>query len=86
MSWLKLPVMSTKEIPSGRFPRLSLVAAKSCRAGSFEVTVNDTLVFSKLERKGFPDFNEIVDAVIAIEGGGSPKTIQKVQKSNCSIS
>ncbi|KAK8406244.1 hypothetical protein O3P69_007155 [Scylla paramamosain] len=70
--------MSTKEIPSGRFLRLSLVAAKSCRAGSFEVTVNDTLIFSKLERKAFPDFDEIVDAVIAVEGGGSPKTIKRI--------
>lgn len=39
------------------------------RSSSFEVTVNDTLIFSKLERNSFPDFDEIVDAVIAVEGG-----------------
>ncbi|XP_063849271.1 uncharacterized protein LOC135093689 [Scylla paramamosain] len=41
------------------------------RSSSFEVTVNDSLIFSKLERKGFPDFDEIVDAVIAVEDGGN---------------
>lgn len=54
-------------------------------SGSFEVTVNDTLIFSKLERKAFPDFDKVVEAVIAAEGGGSPKTVEDVQKSSCCL-
>ncbi|KAG7174602.1 Migration and invasion enhancer 1-like [Homarus americanus] len=51
---------------------------------SFEVTVNDTVVFSKLERGGFPDNEEIVAIVIAAEAGGAIGTAQK-SKSSCTI-
>ncbi|KAG0723023.1 hypothetical protein GWK47_043412 [Chionoecetes opilio] len=77
--------MSLRETLCGRFLRLNLLDARSCRAGSFEVTVNDTLIFSKHERKAFPDFDEVVEAVIAADGGASPKSVENVQKSSCSI-
>lgn len=53
-------------------------------SGSFEVTVNSSLIFSKLERGGFPDFDEVVEAVASAANGGSIKEIKNVQKS-CTI-
>nr|ADM18134.1 selenoprotein W2a [Eriocheir sinensis] len=54
------------------------------RARSFEVTVNDTLIFSKVERGAFPNFDEVVEVVISADGGGSLKRVEKVEKS-CTI-
>lgn len=55
-----------------------------CISASFEVTVNETVIHSKLERGAFPEFTEVVEIVAAADGGGSIKQVEKVQKS-CTI-
>ncbi|KAK4314020.1 hypothetical protein Pmani_014683 [Petrolisthes manimaculis] len=54
------------------------------RRSSFEVTVNETVIHSKLERGGFPEFTEVVEIVAAAEAGGSIKKVDKVQ-SSCTV-
>lgn len=54
------------------------------RRSSFEVTVNDMVTFSKLERGGFPNFEEVVEIVVAAENGGSVGTVKKTS-STCTI-
>jgi len=47
------------------------------RRSSFEVTINDKVAFSKLERGGFPEFNEMVQMIQRVEEGQEMGTIQK---------
>jgi len=54
------------------------------RRSSFEVNINDKVAFSKLERGGYPDFNEIVQMVQRSERGQELGTVQKTQ-SACTI-
>lgn len=37
------------------------------RRSSFEVTINERLVFSKLKERDFPNFSEMVDEVVAVK-------------------
>jgi selenoprotein W-related protein len=55
------------------------------RRTSFEVTVNDTVIHSKLATMKFPDFEEVVEIVTKVEGGGQPDQVTKVQESSCTI-
>ncbi|OCT86910.1 hypothetical protein XELAEV_18020600mg, partial [Xenopus laevis] len=54
------------------------------RSGSFEITVNGALIFSKLECGGFPYGEDIVDIVKKIKEG---KSVEKAtrNKKTCSI-
>lgn len=52
-------------------------------AGSFEVTVDSVLVFSKLERGRFPDFAETTDVVQQAAAGEQPATVVKTQSHCC---
>jgi len=54
------------------------------RQSSFEVIINDKLAFSKLDRGGFPDFQEMVEMVSRVESGGQMGIIEKTQ-SSCTI-
>jgi len=49
------------------------------RSSSFEVKVNSVLIFSKLEKGAFPDFEECVEAVLAASTGGEPNMVEKTQ-------
>jgi len=51
------------------------------RQSSFEVTINDKLSFSKLDRGGFPDFQEMSEMVSRVESGGEMGTIKETQSS-----
>ena len=46
---------------------------------SFEVTVNGTLIFSKLEDKKYPDLYQIVDEVVRVSEGEKPKYVTDKQ-------
>jgi len=48
------------------------------------VIINDKLAFSKLDRGGFPDFQEMVEMVSRVESGGEMGIIEKTQ-SSCTI-
>ena len=53
--------------------------------GSFEVKIDSVLIFSKLEKGSFPDFEETVASVESASAGGKPKMVEKVQPSLCTI-
>ena len=54
------------------------------RSTCFEVTVNDTVIHSKLKTMRFPDFEEVVDIVKKTVGGEAPGQVTKHQ-SMCAI-
>ncbi|XP_075929107.1 migration and invasion enhancer 1-like [Petromyzon marinus] len=47
------------------------------RKGSFEVMVNDVIIFSKLELGGFPEMD---DVLAAIRGAVEGRPLQKITK------
>jgi len=55
------------------------------RTSSFEVKINSVLIFSKLEKGSFPDFEETVASVEAASVGEKPKMVEKLQPSKCTI-
>ncbi|XP_026737137.1 migration and invasion enhancer 1 [Trichoplusia ni] len=56
------------------------------RQGSFEVAVNNTLVYSKLKTMALPDFNEVAQVVQNVSHGEEPQQIKGQQPINCAIS
>lgn len=62
------------------------VTGATGRKTSFEVTINEQVVFSKLKIGAFPDFAQIADQV---ENASTGKPVQEVtgtQSSSCSVS
>lgn len=56
------------------------------RRTSFEVTVNETVVHSKLSTMNFPDIEETVAIVKEVEGGAQPKQVTKMAEGGgCNI-
>jgi len=55
------------------------------RSSSFEITINDQLVFSKLKSGGFPIPDEVIGAVKHAASGGDPGLLQNVEKQSCTI-
>jgi len=56
------------------------------RRSSFEVTVNGSLVHTKLATMSFPDVEETVGIVQAVEAGGEPRKVNKMQEGGgCTI-
>ncbi|XP_059486022.1 migration and invasion enhancer 1 [Neocloeon triangulifer] len=63
------------------------LSGKEGRRGSFEVTINETLVHSKLQTLAFPDYDDVVEAAKEAEQGKPVRTKLKQQViTNCSIS
>lgn len=62
------------------------VTCKKGRRGSFEVTVNESLIYSKLQTMALPDFEEVVNVVSNVADGGEIRQIKGEQPINCSIS
>jgi selenoprotein W-related protein len=62
----------------------AVVDGRVGRRSSFEVKINDEIIFSKLDNGSFPDFDEIVSQVENVKSG---KKIEKVTKtqSGCVI-
>jgi predicted Rdx family selenoprotein len=55
------------------------------RRSSFEVTLNDKLIFSKLSQKGFPEFPVVVEECIKASKGVETSQVNDVAKSECII-
>jgi selenoprotein W-related protein len=53
--------------------------------GSFEVTVNGTLVYSKLSTMAFPDFKNVADIVSDAADGKEVMPVSKQQPIDCII-
>ncbi|KAG5839439.1 hypothetical protein ANANG_G00204970 [Anguilla anguilla] len=62
----------------------AIVSGKVGRSSSFEVTVNDMLVYSKLESHAFPDNSEVVEMVKKASAGGEVQKVKK-KKDSCLI-
>ncbi|XP_047022573.1 migration and invasion enhancer 1 [Helicoverpa zea] len=56
------------------------------RQGSFEVQVNDKLIYSKLQTMALPDFDEVAEVVNNVSLGEEPRLIKGQQPINCVIS
>lgn len=54
-------------------------------SGSFEVVINDKLVYSKLQTMALPDYGEIVEIVNDVTQGLEPREIKGQQPINCVI-
>lgn len=53
--------------------------------GSFEVSVNGTLVYSKLSTMAFPDFKNVTDIVNDAANGKEVVPVSKQQPIDCII-
>ncbi|XP_011560230.2 migration and invasion enhancer 1 [Plutella xylostella] len=62
------------------------VVCKRGRQGSFEVAINDKLVYSKLRTMALPDYEEVAQVVSDVAQGGEPREIKGEQPVNCVIS
>ncbi|KAG8440542.1 hypothetical protein GDO86_006329, partial [Hymenochirus boettgeri] len=51
------------------------------RTGSFEITVNDQLIFSKLDCGGFPFAEDVMQAIKKIKEGNTVEKISRNKKS-----
>ncbi len=66
-------------------PGASVSGAKG-RRSSFEVTLNDKVIFSKLKSSGFPVFEKIVEEVVKASKGLETSEVTELQQSSCVIS
>ncbi|RTG80260.1 uncharacterized protein DC041_0007438 [Schistosoma bovis] len=53
--------------------------------GSFEITVNGNLIFSKLKCGRFPSTEAIISELINIENGETPREVNEYESSNCNL-
>jgi len=60
------------------------ISGEPGRASSFEVKINDALVYSKLAAGAFPDFDDVVKAAEAVAAGGACTEI-KAAESSCTL-
>lgn len=58
-----------------------VVGRRSC----FEVTVNGTLIHSKLSTMGFPNNEQVAKIVGDVAAGSEPTQVTEVEKSTCTI-
>jgi len=72
------------ELIKARVP-LAQVVGDVGRRTSFEVTVNGTLIHSKLKTMGFPNYDEVVKIVEDVAKGSDPTPVINVEKSGCVI-
>lgn len=63
----------------------AVVSGKVGRSSSFEVVLNGTLIFSKLECQGFPYAKDVIAEIKKLEGGVQVEKIQDSQSPGCSI-
>lgn len=53
--------------------------------GSFEIVVNDKLIYSKLQTMALPDYDEVAQVVNDVSNGSKPREIKGQQPINCAI-
>lgn len=55
-------------------------------AGAFEIKINDSPVYSKLQTLAFPDYENVKQVIADVHSGGAPKPITKQQPiTDCSV-
>jgi len=55
------------------------------RTTSFEITADGNVIYSKLEKRKFPVFKDVVAACIEIAETGKQKSEIKGEESSCSV-
>jgi len=75
----ELAAQITKAVPDAE------VTGVIGRRTSFEVTVDDSLIHSKLTTMKFPDFDEVVEIVKNCAAGSEPEKVTKHQPGMCTI-
>lgn len=55
------------------------------RRTSFEVTIGDTLVFSKLKLNAFPTAKDVIACIKEAQNGQNPSIIESGESAGCSI-
>lgn len=73
-----------KRVILSKVPSANVTGATG-RKTSFEVTVNDQVVFSKLKANAFPDFAEVADQVDNAAKGNAVQEVTGTQSSSCSV-
>ncbi|KAM3967410.1 migration and invasion enhancer 1-like [Aphomia sociella] len=63
----------------------AVVYCKRGRQGSFEITVNHKLVYSKMQTMAIPDYEEVAQVVYDVSQGSEPREIKGQQPINCAI-
>ncbi|XP_045766014.1 migration and invasion enhancer 1 [Maniola jurtina] len=66
-------------------PEATIVCNKG-RQGSFEVVVNDKLIYSKLQTMALPDYMEVAEVIQDVANGAEPREIKGQQPVNCALS
>lgn len=69
--------MILAEVPTAK------VTGAAGRRTSFEVTVNNKLIFSKLEKSSFPVFEKIVEEAVKASKGVEISDVEETQPSSC---
>lgn len=62
------------------------VECKTGRRGSFEVTINDVLVHSKLQTIAFPEFQDVAENVKSAKEGKELIPVKQQKITDCCIS
>ncbi|XP_059046100.1 migration and invasion enhancer 1 [Achroia grisella] len=63
----------------------AIVLCKRGRQGSFEITINDKLIYSKIQTMAIPDYEEVAQVVNDVSHGSEPREIKGQQPINCAI-
>lgn len=74
-----------KEFLNAKVPAAK-VTCTTGRRGSFEVTINDTLVHSKLQSIAFPVFEDVAENVTNCMDGKELKVVSQQKITDCCIS
>lgn len=56
-----------------------------CTQATFEVSVDDIPVHSKLQTMAFPDFDDVVNIASDVEGGSPVRQVSKTHSEGCSV-
>ncbi|ROT73615.1 selenoprotein W2 [Penaeus vannamei] len=67
-----------------KVPQAEVVGAVGRRT-SFEVSIDGTLIHSKIQTMSFPDFDEVADIVSSVDSGEAVRQLTAVTKANSTI-
>lgn len=74
-----------KKFLDEKFPNSANVNCKMGRRGSFEVTINDYLIHSKLQTIAFPVYEDVAENVQNAIEGKELKIVQQQKITDCCI-
>ncbi|XP_046838914.1 migration and invasion enhancer 1 [Vespa velutina] len=69
-----------KNVPTAK------VSGTEGKEGSFEIKINDELVYSKLQTLAFPDYEAVCETIKDVSNGEPVKKVTKQQPIECTIS